>query len=756
VYYKMPMKFAIVICLALYSLGAGAKVALNDTIDPSIPDYLFDQDVCGEVNLIFPPVIPPQEGFLTITLTDSSENSMSGVEIVVVIGNWIDGYIEYFPVMTNPFSETFIYPISGTSGLEFETNFGSSTDFVVIENCVGVVFEGLVNSLPEWGLGTGCQAEPLFYGNWSICEGPGDGVFSQGNGFSTVFNPEAFGVYTLCFQSFLTDSVYEFIVNVKELGCPDPSACNFTSFDDCDFGGCIYNCSECDNYLEGPIFFADGSLFTCKGDTIHVDSAVEGEIIDTVDDLNSFWLAVEHSYLGDLEITYTCPNGQNLIVHDWGDGGGGTFLGEPIDDGTTNIGVCYTYYFVDFSGNGTMGDQDVETIPAGGYTSSEPWENLLGCPINGDWSLEVCDNLAIDNGFICGWGIYFDNDVLNKDCQDVVSSGCFDPEACNYNSEASIDDMSCAYPGCTNPLACNFNVLAGCDSGTCVLPGCVDSSACNYEISAGCDDGSCLYFGCTDSLACNYSELNGCEDGSCDYSLCVDYDFTFATTNYCDSTVLTYGIDSISPEWAIAILSIPNQGYYQEVEPGMAYTFVLIGGGSYGVYLEFELSESQTDPFQFWIESIQVFTAPTAPELELWETTLFCTNCTSSQVFNWYIDGELVSEEIAIEIVGMAFYELCTLVQFDGGECSTCSEPFIIENIPVHKQGNVEIYGNGSTSPSFIISQGPTSAKLFDITGKHIQSFIVNPNEEIKILNIGSGQYVLRIDGEAVLIEVVE
>ena len=36
----------------------------------------------------------------------------------------------------------------------------------------------------------------------------------------------------------------------------------------------------------------------------------------------------------------------------------------------------------------------------------------MGCPINGTWTLTVRDNIGIDDGFICEWGIYF-NDLLN-------------------------------------------------------------------------------------------------------------------------------------------------------------------------------------------------------------------------------------------------------------------------------------------------------------------------------------------------------
>ena len=56
--------------------------------------------------------------------------------------------------------------------------------------------------------------------------------------------------------------------------------------------------------------------------------------------------------------------------------------------------------------------------------------------------------------------------------------------ACNFNSEASIDDGSCLY-------------LDGCgECGGEGVGGCLDSQACNYNADADCDDGSCDYCEC--------------------------------------------------------------------------------------------------------------------------------------------------------------------------------------------------------------------------------------------------------------------
>jgi len=144
-----------------------------------------------------------------------------------------------------------------------------------------------------------------------------------------------------------------------------------------------------------------------------------GLIIDELSDLQSICVDLEHSFMGDLVIIVECPNGQTEILHQ--QGGGGTQIGVPnqldnvdCSDPTTQ-GTPFTYCFtatatetwVEWVDNSGFGG----TIPAGDYEPIEPLNNLLGCPVNGVWTLTVIDNWAADDGTLFGFGINLDPDL---------------------------------------------------------------------------------------------------------------------------------------------------------------------------------------------------------------------------------------------------------------------------------------------------------------------------------------------------------
>jgi len=115
--------------------------------------------------------------------------------------------------------------------------------------------------------------------------------------------------------------------------------------------------------------------------------------------------------------------------------------------------------------------------------------------------------------------------------------GCTNPQASNYDRQATKDDGSCAFSidtinvvfGCTDPAANNYNPAANRYDNTCtydtIFIDCTDIKATNYDNSATIDDGSCLYEvtvpGCTDVSAQNYNALATTNDGNCKYEVII-------------------------------------------------------------------------------------------------------------------------------------------------------------------------------------------------------------------------------------------
>ena len=73
-----------------------------------------------------------------------------------------------------------------------------------------------------------------------------------------------------------------------------------------------------------------------------------------------------------------------------------------------------------------------------------------------------------------------------------------DPDAFNYNPEATNNNNSCEYnEGCTDKTAINFDQFAKKDNGSCEyyikVKGCMDPIALNYNPKANLNDNSCIY-----------------------------------------------------------------------------------------------------------------------------------------------------------------------------------------------------------------------------------------------------------------------
>ena len=128
-------------------------------------------------------------------------------------------------------------------------------------------------------------------------------------------------------------------------------------------------------------------------------------------------------------MTITCPNGQSTGLITYSSGTGSANLGTPwatstVDGSSTvttpGVGADYCFSstasttwasspvtggtFVSGNGPGTYTDS---YIPAGTYLPMQTFNSLIGCPLNGNWTITVTDNISSDNGYIFNWDINF-------------------------------------------------------------------------------------------------------------------------------------------------------------------------------------------------------------------------------------------------------------------------------------------------------------------------------------------------------------
>ncbi|PKP04367.1 MAG: hypothetical protein CVU11_04895, partial [Bacteroidetes bacterium HGW-Bacteroidetes-6] len=179
--------------------------------------------------------------------------------------------------------------------------------------------------------------------------------------------------------------------------------------------------------LAGTTFLPDGSGVSYTTQLCFTDFAL-GQTVTSASDIVSLCMDIEHSYWGDLTISVACPNGSSIILTDGytSPATGWVNLGEPVDDDASlTPGNPYTYCFTPSAGttiealvtatpptysytdnDGTL-VSSMSYIPAGNYAPEGAWSTLVGCPLNGCWTITVTDHLGSDNGYIFSWGINF-------------------------------------------------------------------------------------------------------------------------------------------------------------------------------------------------------------------------------------------------------------------------------------------------------------------------------------------------------------
>jgi gliding motility-associated-like protein len=227
--------------------------------------------------------------------------------------------------------------------------------------------------------------------------------------------------------------------------------------------------------------------------TIGMTGLGNGTITDG-DDISSICLDIEHSYIGDIEIALTCPNGTTVSLMNAFNGANGlipggcgngiaTSLGNDTDqDGGAPGSPVWTYCFSEI--NATQGsicasltntitnDYGFESMnPAGVYAPDGSFDDFIGCPLEGPWTISVKDNQSVDDGYIFQWGILFDASLYPEPetYQNVIVSDNWsaDPTIVSAQGDTSIFVL----PVVSGPHSYTYNVTDdfGCHYDTTVI-----------------------------------------------------------------------------------------------------------------------------------------------------------------------------------------------------------------------------------------------------------------------------------------------
>jgi subtilisin-like proprotein convertase family protein len=200
-----------------------------------------------------------------------------------------------------------------------------------------------------------------------------------------------------------------------------------------------YGTFEIGGIFAGLTYLPDGSGVQ-YATNIGITGFDSSTVITGAGDFDQLCIDIEHSYIGDLEIALTCPNGTMVSLMNaynqtpWGwnelvpggcGNGIGTFLGNDTNlDGGAPGSPVWTYCFSptqatlgticseNAAGNTIINDYGFPSMnPNGVYLPDGDFNNFIGCPINGNWTITVQDNQAIDDGYIFQWGIYFNQSL---------------------------------------------------------------------------------------------------------------------------------------------------------------------------------------------------------------------------------------------------------------------------------------------------------------------------------------------------------
>lgn len=226
--------------------------------------------------------------------------------------------------------------------------------------------------------------------------------------------------------------------------------------------------------VDSTVFIPDGPNCEsalgsqCYSSSVNFTVFPAGATVTSAADILGVRLNIEHSFIGDINIKLKCPNGSSsmLLPDHCGNLSGacssGSYFGiyyEP-DNGcypqNNPQGTGWNYCWSENSAYAQLSGYIFNAANVGNYVTStvdssnvavgypggpgfvqgrkyyQPYtsfSNLIGCPLNGMWSIEVCDTWGSDNGYVFSWELTLDPMLMPQDwsydvpVQDVEWSG---------------------------------------------------------------------------------------------------------------------------------------------------------------------------------------------------------------------------------------------------------------------------------------------------------------------------------------------
>ncbi len=227
----------------------------------------------------------------------------------------------------------------------------------------------------------------------------------------------------------------------------------------------MFQYPEVSRVVVDTVFLPDGihcgDMGCAYTSTVNFTDFADGSTITTAEAIRYLRLNIEHSYIADIYIALTCPNGNYVDImrfgghptaqcyfsipsdsRQWLPGNnllGNEHLGianrhdnDGCDASENPIGTGWNYCWsnntvsnYEYAGSGTYGiiyrhghahDGRVDSSNVAEHTNfyrpDDNFHSLIGCPLNGNWTIKVIDGYSGDNGYLYNWELALDGNLV--------------------------------------------------------------------------------------------------------------------------------------------------------------------------------------------------------------------------------------------------------------------------------------------------------------------------------------------------------